>query len=280
MFLPINFEEAAQAVGIHLQQVENTEPRESELKIEEDSLPLRISPVYSAVIFYHQEDSKSLKTVGSLFRSTTILPANLTIFQLWGALSGGDLEYMVDLEERNILYSSREEVEKLPIELQIKRKSHVMRSSKEDYHHNISLDKLKNPDNAFQLPNLAVNIINYINAHNVTFRQGTKQILVSAPTPANRNRRVSRNKPFYLVSVRDEERTIEDTAGKSWELNWRIYVRGHDRRYRDENGEITKTSWISPYVKGPPTAPWRHQRYEILADKLMKERLSTDLSEE
>lgn len=94
---------------------------------------------------------------------------------------------------------------------------------------------------------------------------------VIEPKGKGRYRKVSQNRNFYVVVVRDVQ-VAPETKGKSWDLKWRICVRGHNRRYRDENRVIYRVSWIAPFEKGPPDAPWREQRYHVLADKLLRER--------
>jgi hypothetical protein len=54
-------------------------------------------------------------------------------------------------------------------------------------------------------------------------------------------------------------------------LEYRVFVRGHDRKYLDDRGAIRMTSWIPPCIKGPPNAPFIEQRYQVLHDKLKRE---------
>src|SRR3989338_2536422 len=132
----------------------------------------------------------------------------------------------------------------------------------------IPLDSV--PNDAFSMvPNLATNLVNYINAHNIR----TIKITGSAPRKLMPStEKPDEDRPFYLVTVKDGQRIEYEEQRKVWDLQWRIFVRGHDRKYRDHNTQqILKTSWIPPHVKDPPTAPWREQRYEVLAQKLLRE---------
>lgn len=137
----------------------------------------------------------------------------------------------------------------------------------------MTFSDIEGGDTLVRISNLCVNMINYVNAHNVTIvkrdRSGIKHpdididpVVIPVKDP----------KPFYLVTIKDGVLEDEGKEGKSWELKWRLYIRGHDRRFRDERGRIVSTSWVRPHIRGPPDAPWRHQRYEVLAEKLEQER--------
>ena len=51
----------------------------------------------------------------------------------------------------------------------------------------------------------------------------------------------------------------------------RIVVRGNIKKRLDEAGNIIKTYWQPPHIKGPKDAPFRDQRYQVLADKIKRE---------
>ena len=132
--------------------------------------------------------------------------------------------------------------------------------------------EIKGKDTLLCLSRFCVNTINYINAHNVTVVQRTRGKYIPYPDqdlsilPSNK-------RPFYLVTIKDgfvEEEQERQT--RSWDLQWRLYVRGHDRKLRDDSGQIYMTSWVRPHIRGPPDAPWREQRYEVLAAKLEQEK--------
>lgn len=135
-----------------------------------------------------------------------------------------------------------------------------------------SFRDLRNYGLLSQVPNFCVNLINYINSHNVQINKRTR----GKRTPRSESETLilsAEQKPFSLITVRDskiEETTERET--RTWDLNWRVYVRGHVRHYRDEEGNLTSTTWVHPYVRGPTNAPWKTQRYEILAKKLEEER--------
>jgi len=123
-----------------------------------------------------------------------------------------------------------------------------------------------------QVTNLCVNFVNYINAHNVTIvnRERESTYLDRRPNGQRKKRTITR--PFHLIVLKDQ--VIERPGGpgeKTWELQERIFVRGHDRRYRNEEGAIRLTSWIPPHIKGPPNAPFHEQRYQVLYEKLGRE---------
>lgn len=123
-----------------------------------------------------------------------------------------------------------------------------------------------------QVPNLCVNLINYINAHNVTVLRKERPIEYIEKTEGKKKKRTGKNH-FHLIIVKDEvvEESDEPRKVGRWTLQERIYVRGHFRYYRDEKREIRLATFINPYVKGPPNAPWREQRYQVLAEKLLRE---------
>jgi hypothetical protein len=143
------------------------------------------------------------------------------------------------------------------------------------YTHNVPLAECKN-HHAFRLvANLCTNIVNYINAQNVTVERRNRDVRVTRTDRHDRSTTVDLKRPYYIVRI--EPRTVVEgerhAGGGKWELNWRVYVRGHNRTYREPDGSERETIWIDPYVKGPEGAPWRHHRYELLNAKLERERL-------
>ena len=138
---------------------------------------------------------------------------------------------------------------------------------------NLKFDDIKNNESFYTLANLCTNLINYINAHNVTFIKKERNVDVLMQNERGKNKKVTRMLPYYLINVKDDAREIVDLSNHdSHTLQWRVYVRGHDRRYRHEDKKIYKTTWIAPYVKGPQDAPWKENRYQVLADKLIREK--------
>ncbi len=143
-----------------------------------------------------------------------------------------------------------------------------------EYEREERISEVKNNLFLQQIPNLCTNIINYINAHNVTIVTKEREVIELERDERNKKKKKVHQRPFHLIVVKDkviEEPESPKETGQ-WTLQERLYVRGHDRRYRDDTGNIRMTLWISPYVKGPPNAPWREQRYAVLADKLMREK--------
>lgn len=112
-----------------------------------------------------------------------------------------------------------------------------------------------------------VNMINYVNSHNVTLEKKEGR---ASPNGENHN---THSKPYNLITLKDEVRSVPEESNESdRHLEYQIYVRGHPRRLRDSDGVIRKTTWVSPHVKGPEGAPWREQRYQVLAAKLQREK--------
>jgi len=124
-----------------------------------------------------------------------------------------------------------------------------------------------------KISNLCVNLINYINAHNITIKKRIRNFKIKKRIKTGRVEEISINEPYHLITIKDgfiEESELP--TGRSWELQWRVYVRGHNRRYRNERGEIYLITWVRPHIKGPPDAPWRENRYRDLAAKLEQEK--------
>jgi hypothetical protein len=117
---------------------------------------------------------------------------------------------------------------------------------------------------------LCVNILSYINAHNATIRKTERNrpdLDAVNRRRANKGKKVLEPlKPYYWVDVKqtvvDERKRREEGA----KLDYREWVRGHFWRYRAEPGVVR--IWVDPYVRGPETAPWKENRYHVLADML------------
>lgn len=110
--------------------------------------------------------------------------------------------------------------------------------------------------------NLCVNLVNYINAENITIikREGTPK--------QKRKKRKTTQREYYVVDITSKELIRYTNPQTHWTLTERIYVRGHNRRYRDSDGRIYRVTWIPPHIKGQPDAPFRNQRYRYLAKQL------------
>ena len=129
-------------------------------------------------------------------------------------------------------------------------------------------------DSYKELNNLTINIINYINAQNVTIESRTRKIKTGNGGRGKQEREIIHEpeKPYHVVKVDSKKIYLDEEKEKEGELQWRVYVRGHARRYRDEKDKIKYIIWINPHVRGPENASWRHHRYAILAGMLEKEK--------
>jgi len=118
--------------------------------------------------------------------------------------------------------------------------------------------------NMLKFANLSVNMLNLINAQNVTIREAYREKTVHIPSRRHKPRTfLIPTKPYYLVEIKKHYVEEEDKKeGSSWELGYRVWVRGHFRHYQDG-----RRIWIEPYVKGPPDSPWKHNRYQVLYDR-------------
>jgi len=132
---------------------------------------------------------------------------------------------------------------------------------------------------SLKMANLAVNLVDYINAENIII------------TPKNRilrgggKRPHKQLKPFNLIEVkRSVYPKREDSQEGLWELDCRFWVMGHNHKYHTKNGIIT--NWVEPYIKGPENAPWKNSRYLMLyknfrsrLDRRGNEELGTSLED-
>lgn len=120
-----------------------------------------------------------------------------------------------------------------------------------------------------RLIDLCINLINYINAQNVTIIRKEREKNGPQQMESINRKRIKQGKvpfvplrPYYMIEVRKHVYVNEDEdegQEKAWELNYRVWVRGHFRHYKDG-----ATTWIEPHVRGPSEAPWKHNRYEVL----------------
>ncbi|MBI2043977.1 hypothetical protein HYT24_01280 [Candidatus Pacearchaeota archaeon] len=123
-----------------------------------------------------------------------------------------------------------------------------------------------------KINNLAINTINYINAQNVTLVPRTRKI--KTITRSRKGREIVHNAemPYHIVGIESRTQVVDQEREDNGSLRWRVYVRGHNRRIRDEKGSIKYVTWVHPHVKGPENAPWRDHRYAVLAGMLERER--------
>ncbi len=143
------------------------------------------------------------------------------------------------------------------------------------------LSEIEGSDVFSAIPNLMVNLVNYINAHNVEVISRTrkprktrfKDKFIEEP---------SSNKPFHVIVVKSGQVEENREGDRSYTLNFREAVRGHDRHYRNPDGSIRLVAWVEPYIRGPENAPWRETRYDArgretmnhkdLGEKILRER--------
>lgn len=123
------------------------------------------------------------------------------------------------------------------------------------------------------IPNLCVNLTNYINAHNVHVRDASRTIETFEHIGSGKTKKRKVTRPFSIVEIRDAEYNNEERlAREGHKLTMREYVRGHNRKLRSQDGSIHSTTWIRPYIRGPEEAPFRDQRHYASARKLLEER--------
>jgi hypothetical protein len=116
-----------------------------------------------------------------------------------------------------------------------------------------------------KLIDLTLNLISYINAQNVIIKQSDSDRKKIGKINKKRRKKgkseIAKPSPYYWAEVRksyvysERDRPKE----KEWELEHRVWNRGHFRHYKD--GRCT---WIIPYIKGPENAPWKENRYANL----------------
>ncbi len=147
--------------------------------------------------------------------------------------------------------------------------------TKESFPNMVPLSQLQESSFFPKIPGLLVNIVNYINAHNVQVVSRSRR-----PRVIRTNGRFieepSSRRPFYLITVKSGVVEEERAGSRSYQLNVREAVRGHDRHFRNSDGSIRSVTWIAPFVRGPENAPWRETRYEVdhkeLGEKILRER--------
>jgi hypothetical protein len=184
-----------------------------------------------------------------------------------------DMRFDIDLTTKTVEYISVDDEEKfVRANLDPLQRIRTM-AGPINISHKIPLDEAKNHEVFVQLANLCTNLINYINGHNVTFVERNREVAILQRNERNKKKKIIEQKPFYLVTIEDAVKEHQEViSDEDRSLKWRIYVRGHNRHYRDEHGRIYLVTWIAPYIKGPENAPRREDRYILLADKLLKEK--------
>lgn len=123
-----------------------------------------------------------------------------------------------------------------------------------------------------ELNEFGINLINYVNAQNVHIQEHTRVVKRKRKRIGGGEITHEAEKPFHIIAVEDATVDVDERGNESGSLMWRVYVRGHNRKYRDETGEVYLVTWVRPYIRGPEDAPWRHHRYAVLAGMLKRER--------
>jgi hypothetical protein len=133
-------------------------------------------------------------------------------------------------------------------------------------------DKMS-PSCFINLAYLCLNIVNYINAHNVTLKKAERDTRDLDGINRKRVRKGKKPltpiKPYHWIDLRP----VEIVSGRKREtdgrvLEFREMVRGHFQRYHKTEGVVR--NWIDPYVRGPDDTPWRENRYRLLETMLRR----------
>ena len=130
----------------------------------------------------------------------------------------------------------------------------------------------KIPGETFRgLLDLSVNLIDYVNAHNIVLRQEFRETrnidAINRKRLAKGKRPLDPLKPYYWIEVKQSQTgTNNDSESK---MDYREWVRGHFHRYHTTKGLVK--NWVNPYVRGPEGAQWKENRYKVLADMLLRD---------
>lgn len=141
-------------------------------------------------------------------------------------------------------------------------------------------------DNGFfvKMANLCTNLINYINADNKEMVEMTREVQVKT-TSNNKGKKKSkvekRDETYSLIKIKSSIKYTGERipTGVKWNLDEQIMVRGHDRKFKDEEEVIRKIIWIEPFRKGPEDAPWADQRHELQYEALQREKRMLETGE-
>jgi hypothetical protein len=119
------------------------------------------------------------------------------------------------------------------------------------------------------LVDLCVNLVSYINAYNVTIRRNPgktrKQIERMNRGKTRREKLPLKTvRPYHWIEIKQITTTVGDTqlGHEGPTLTEREWVRGHFQVYHTTDGK--RKSWVQSYVRGPPNAPWKENRYKVL----------------
>lgn len=123
---------------------------------------------------------------------------------------------------------------------------------------------------SFRIMNLVINIIDYINSHNVTIHRVDRVREANSRRSIPKEEPIQPLKPYHWIDVKQHVVYHKEELS-NWHKQERAYqemVRGHFQRYHTIDGGIT--CWVGPYRRGPVDAPWKDTRHRVLYDKLMK----------
>lgn len=120
---------------------------------------------------------------------------------------------------------------------------------------------------------LGCNLIDYINAHNVTIRKVDRDSRnidrINRKRKQKGKKILEPLKPYYWIDVRESPvGNASQHIGDSSSMDYREWVRGHFQRYHTREGTVK--NWIQPYARGPEDAPLKENRYRVLEDILKK----------
>lgn len=184
-----------------------------------------------------------------------------------GSVQG--IRFYADMGSKSVKYTTLEDISE-----ELAKGNIVGPDFTSDYRNSGPLSEIDRGNFFINVANLCTNIINYINAENKETVEMRRQVTVKTGNNGGKVRRETREEPYYIIKITaPREYTKEYThTGMTWQLDERICVIGHNRRLRDENGEIRKVIWIDPCVKGPANAPWKNARYELMGEMIKRER--------
>jgi len=107
-----------------------------------------------------------------------------------------------------------------------------------------------------KMPNLIINLIDYIKAENIT-------MVHQRGEGKHKGKPKKLRSPYYTIELkRKNQYTKSDFQGDGPQLDYRVWVIGHTQKYHTNEGIIRR--WIIPYIRGPENAPWKNNRYLML----------------
>lgn len=188
-----------------------------------------------------------------------------------------DVKFNIDMDSRTMKYSMAEEIRKEVINGNFE---HVNTYA---YHREVPLDEIGNSDFFVKIANFCVNVINYINSDNKETVVKTREVQIKRLVDNNGKKKSTvekRQEPYSIINITPVRYEGESTpTGTHWTLQEQIMVRGHNRRYKDDDGKIRKIIRIDSHRKGPEDAPWRNQRYKMMYEAQQREKKMLETGE-